>query len=330
MCSVGISSFKTNKKKNVGEICQYLTKNRLERTQFWRKVGSVLVFDSEALEQWRVRDASQRQQQGVAVGCCRCGSAHPPRDKRGGDRTARRQKQRANRGRSRDDCIVARVLAQSLSPLQGGSDSRKSATTSKLQILQQFAVAGNGNGIQIRSEEDHAIYVGLDNPTHRLAVNNGGDGNEEEKVKEDKKGQSTAAGPMQQNKAPRGIDDGLLLVVAARINGHPVRALIDSGATRCFVTPACVTAVGLKGTPKDIFLELGNGQKYLSRGFVPDVAVVTAGLTVKVGLTVTNLLHNVDLVLGVNWLELVNPVIDWSSGKIYLPNAVHTALLQGD
>ena len=68
----------------------------------------------------------------------------------------------------------------------------------------------------------------------------------------------------------------------------------------------------------------------LSRGFVPDVPVVTAGLTVKVGLTVTNLLHEVDLVLGVNWLELVNPVIDWSSGKVYLPNAVHTALLQGD
>ena len=91
-----------------------------------------------------------------------------------------------------------------------------------------------------------------------------------------------------------------------------------------------VTAVGLKGTPKDVFLELGNGQKYLSRGFVPDVPVVTAGLTVKVGLTVTNLLHEVDLVLGVNWLQLVNPVVDCNDGKVYLPHAVHTALLQGD
>ena len=57
---------------------------------------------------------------------------------------------------------------------------------------------------------------------------------------------------------------------------------------------------------------------------------MTAALTVKVGLTVTNLLHEVDIVLGVNWLQLVNPVVDWSSGKVYLPNAVHTALLQGD
>ena len=88
--------------------------------------------------------------------------------------------------------------------------------------------------------------------------------------------------------------------------------------------------MGLKGQPQDTFLELGNRQKFLSRGLVPDVLVVTAGLTVRVGLTVTSLLHEVDLVLGVNWLQLVNPVVDWGSGKVYLPNAVHTTLLQGD
>ena len=59
--------------------------------------------------------------------------------------------------------------------------------------------------------------------------------------------------------------------------------------------------MGLKGIPQDIFLELGNGEKYLSRGYVPEVLVVTAGLTVKVGLTVTNLLYDMDLVLGINW-----------------------------
>ena len=91
-------------------------------------------------------------------------------------------------------------------------------------------------------------------------------------------------------------------MVTAWINGCLVRALIDSGATRCFVTPAYITVVGLKGKPQDTFLELGNGQKFLSRGFVPDVPVVTAGLTVKIGLNATTLLHEVDLVLGINWL----------------------------
>ena len=131
------------------------------------------------------------------------------------------------------------------------------------------------------------------NPTDRLATQKLGDVAKEENGKDHKKGQPTAVGTKQQNKISRTIDDGLLLVVLARINGHIVRALIDSGATRCFVTPACVTAVGLKGTPQDVFLELGNGQKYLSRGFVPDAPMVTVGLTVRVGLTVTNLLHDV-------------------------------------
>ena len=50
----------------------------------------------------------------------------------------------------------------------------------------------------------------------------------------------------------------------------------------------------------------------------------------KTGLTVTNLLHDVDLVLGMMWLKLVNPIVDWCSAKLYVPNAVHTALLQGN
>ena len=72
---------------------------------------------------------------------------------------ARRQRQRGNRGRFRDDCIVSRALAQSLNPLQGDSDSRISETTNKLQVLQQFSVAGDGNGNQILSEKDQAIYM---------------------------------------------------------------------------------------------------------------------------------------------------------------------------
>ena len=49
----------------------------------------------------------------------------------------------------------------------------------------------------------------------------------------------------------------------------------------------------------------------------------------KTDLTVSRLLHNVDIVLGVNWLKSVNPLIDWCSGKVYMPNAIHTALLEG-
>ena len=240
----------------MGEICKYLTENRLERTQFWRRVGGVLEFDEVALEQEMRKRAGQRPQMGTVVGHCSYGAACPSREKRGGDRLARRERQRALRDRSRDDRVLSRVLASTLNPLQGGSVSRTAERPSKLQLLQQYAVAGFEEGKEIRSRKDHAIYVGITNPTTRSE-------NEAEKSGEktevnDKKGQTTAEGAKQQNKAPRGIDDGLLLVVAARINGHVVRALIDSGATRCFVTPACVAAVGLMGKPQDTFLELGN------------------------------------------------------------------------
>ena len=38
----------------------------------------------------------------------------------------------------------------------------------------------------------------------------------------------------------RKIEDGLLLVVFAKIHGQNVKALIESGAIRCFVTPTCM------------------------------------------------------------------------------------------
>ena len=65
--------------------------------------------------------------------------------------------------------------------------------------------------------------------------------------KDNKKGYVSVAGDEQLNKSSWSMSDGLLLVVIARINGYLVRALIDSIATRCFVTPACVTVVGLCG-----------------------------------------------------------------------------------
>ena len=68
-------------------------------------------------------------------------------------------------------------------------------------------------------------------------------------------------------------------------------------------------------------------EKFLTRGFIPDAPIVTAGLTVQLVLTVANLLHDVDLVLGMTWLQLVNPVVGWGSGKLYVPNSVQTALL---
>ena len=171
--------------------------------------------------------SGQRSQKGSVIGYCSCGVAYPPRVKRGGDRKARRQRQRVNRGRSRDDRVVSGALARALNPFQGGSVPRNTKTPSKLRLLQRFTVARFAEGSSITSETGQAIYVGMSHPTDRVAKS---DAEKSEKTQ----------------KKERKVEDGLLLVVSASISCKQVRALIDSGATRCFVTPTCVTAVGLK------------------------------------------------------------------------------------
>ena len=146
-CSASVGSQK--QKKNVREICQYLSRNRLDRTRFWRRVGDVLVCEMEALEQEMERGAGQQPHKGNVVGCCSCGAVHPSRDKRGEDRIARRNRQRPNRERSRDDRVLSCALMQALNPLQGGSVSRTTERSGKLQLLQQMAVTRFADGKQI-------------------------------------------------------------------------------------------------------------------------------------------------------------------------------------
>ena len=141
-------------------------------------------------------------------------------------------------------------------------------------------------------------------------------------VVEDKNGKK-------QEKIPRIEEDGILLVVPTRINGKLFSALIDSRATRCFVTQECCTVVGLVCIPHDTFLELGNGARALSCDLVQGAPITLVGVTIKTNLTIPRLLHNVDIVLGITWLKSINPLIDWYSGKVYMPNAIHTALLEG-
>ena len=68
LCSARIGPQK--EKKNLKEICEYLSENRIDRTQFWRRVGDVLVCHMAALEQRMEGDAGQRSQKGSVIGYC--------------------------------------------------------------------------------------------------------------------------------------------------------------------------------------------------------------------------------------------------------------------
>ena len=124
--------------------------------------------------------------------------------------------------------------------------------------MQQFSAPSVGKTEENQSLKEKPVYVGANAHSSRIAT-------AEEKEKSTKKGVSKgSAMPETVNKFKRTIADGLLLVVPTKVYGKEVKSLIDSGATRCFVTPSCTTRVGFKGISQDTFVELGNGQKYLS------------------------------------------------------------------
>ncbi|MCV6601299.1 MAG: hypothetical protein OIF54_07020, partial [Cohaesibacter sp.] len=92
-----------------------------------------------------------------------------------------------------------------LSPLQGGSQHPAEERPAQLQLLQQFAVSRLEKGEKSGQQKGQAIYVGITDPTIRLALT---DDKSREKAPGDdgaekyKKGEQAVLGKTQ-NKAPR-------------------------------------------------------------------------------------------------------------------------------
>ena len=129
------------------------------------------------------------------------------------------------------------LLETQVSPLSGGTESCKGVTTSVLQDWQSI-------GLKKASTGEEKGKTGPEEPQTQLNVISTGN----------------------QSPVPRAEEDGILMVVPARIFGREICALIDSGATRNFISPAGVTQCGLTVKSHNTFLELGDGKKVLSRG----------------------------------------------------------------
>ena len=97
-------------------------------------------------------------------------------------------------------------------------------------------------------------------------------------------------------------EDGILLVVTVRVHGKEARALIDSGASRSFISPAAIVRLGLHCVPSECVLELADGKKVLSQGKPSHTPICIGSSVSKLDLTVTPLLQQIDIILGVNWL----------------------------
>ena len=169
-CSTGIGPCKNI--KNWREAAEYL--HRIDRARILRREGSVITCNLAALRHEMENGAGHQQRSKTVVGYCSCGAAYPSHVQRGGNREARRTRQRANREHLGDKWVVSWMLARALSPLQGGSALRNPETIGKLQVLLNFsssnAIVGNEN----LSRSDDPMYVGLAMPTHRAKVDKNG------------------------------------------------------------------------------------------------------------------------------------------------------------
>ena len=251
-----------------------------DRTGYVRRQGSVVMIDLEALTRKKDQTSADVTEAKMSMHLLSAGPKAPRVYLR--NRLLQRDRERRTRDSIRERQLVTRLLETLVSPMSGGTESCEGVTTDDLQGWQS-------TGLQEANIGSRA-------------------------VEERPRMQLSAVSFKDQPENPRTKEDGVLMVVPARIFGQEVRALIDSGATRCFISPAGVTRCGLSVESHHTFLELGDGKKVLSRGRAVDVPVVTSGYTVKMNLTVSRLLHGMDVVLGMTWLKAADPIIRWSTG----------------
>ena len=119
-------------------------------------------------------------------------------------------------------------------------------------------------------------------------------------------------------KVGRSGDDGLLLKIKIQIQGRTYVALVDSGASRNYASPEAVVEWELQGTPDIVHLELADGSKIRSTQKIPGVMCSAGKISSYEDFTVTKLLHDVDVVLGMTWLRRWNPLIDWVQQVMYM------------
>ena len=98
------------------------------------------------------------------------------------------------------------------------------------------------------------------------------------------------------------MKDGVLFRVAVSMARRRCVALIDSGASQSYVLPETITLCELKCSPVIVHLELADGSKIeaIQQTLATPCLVGTA--TCSISFTVTKLLSNVDVVIGIDWL----------------------------
>ena len=106
------------------------------------------------------------------------------------------------------------------------------------------------------------------------------------------------------------VVDHVLLSVTTVIQGTPVRTLVDSGATRLFIDEKLQLRPPLHFVGAYSSLVMANGDTIESTGIAPADLVSIGPVQCCMNLTTVPLIRGFDVVLGKDWLDVVNPLIE--------------------
>ena len=65
-------------------------------------------------------------------------------------------------------------------------------------------------------------------------------------------------------------------------------------------------------------LEMANGETIVSTGVAPDVLISLGDIQFRSTLTAVPMMEGFDMILGKDWLDMVNPLVDWRSNTVYI------------
>ena len=98
----------------------------------------------------------------------------------------------------------------------------------------------------------------------------------------------------------------------------PSRTLVDSGASRSFIDEKLQLHPLLHFIGAYSSLEIANGEIMVSTGIAPNVLISIKKIQFWLDLIVVSLMEDFDIVLGKDWLDMVNPFIGQSNNRIYI------------
>ena len=126
-----------------------------------------------------------------------------------------------------------------------------------------------------------------------------------------------------------GVQDHVLLVIDAMVQGTCVSVLIDSGASRSFINDQLQCRPALHFVGAYSALELANGETIVSTGIAPRVLVCIGSIPCRLSLTAVPMMERIQLILGKDWLDIMNPLVDWGSNTMFLRNGSQLEPIKG-